>query len=194
MKSVTNVMRYSFATLLLSVLLTAGIVSCKKWQDPVSQQNPQIANPYCNDPDAVNYNWGFPGKPDNTVCFYASDLFQGTYKLYDTVYDPKSDLFLSADSMIITVSKIAKKKVSVAGMCIDGQKITFSTQAAYLASSDTTVGDSLTLHPGQFFCRTQDTVTGTLMRDKVDTSLIYISLTVVSDTGTTLHVGRARRK
>ena len=63
---------------------------------------------------------------------------------------------------------------------------------AYLATADTTVGDSLTLYPGQFFCRTQDTVTGTFLRDKADSSLIYVELTVRTDVGSTIiHRGRA---
>ena len=187
-------MRSPIVALGLLLLLAGSLPSCKRWQGPAPQDKPQISNPYCNDPDAVNYNWGFPGKPDNSVCYYASDLFQGTYLLHDTIYDPNSELFLAADSMLVTIAKTDKKKISLNGFCPSGQKLLFTTQAAYLASADTTVGDSLTIHPGQIFCRTQDTVTGTLTRDKVDSSLIYVSFTVVNDTGTTIHVGRARRK
>lgn len=167
--------------------------SCKKWKDPAPKDDPRLTRHYCNDPNAVNYNWDFPGKPDNTVCFYPADLFAGNYMLYDTVYALASDLYLSADSIPLTISKISQTKISVSGMCPSGS-LTLTAGATYNASVDTTVGDSLTLHPGQFFCRTVDTIVGSFTRDKVDSSIMYIELIVRTDTGTISHVGRAIKK
>jgi len=186
-------MRHSGLVLLFILLLIGVAFSCKKWSDPAPVSHPEIANPYCNDPEAVNYNWGFPGRPDNTTCYYASDLFAGTYFFHDTVYDAKTDLYLSADSGTLILTKISKHGLSVSGLC-PSDRLLFTTQGAYIASADTTVGDSLTVHRGQIFCKLQDTLTGSFTRDKVDSALIYINLTVVNDTGATVHIGKAVKK
>lgn len=185
-------MRKPFVTISLLLLIVA--LSCKKWEDPAPQDNPQINNPYCNDPEAVNYNWGFPGKPDNTTCIYASDLFAGTYRFKDTVYNATDDLFLSADSIDIEIKKVDKRQMHVTGLCAPGHVLLMTGVGMYNAYVDTTVGDSLSANVGQLFCRTQDTVTGGFTRDKVDSSLIYVMFTVVSDTGITIRRGRAYKK
>src|ERR1043165_5567011 len=101
-------MRY-FSLIILSLALVMGFAfSCKKWQDPAPKEDPRLTRHYCNDPSAVNYNWDFPGKPDNSVCFYPADLFAGTYMFYDTVSASQSDLYLSADSLVLNISKISQ--------------------------------------------------------------------------------------
>lgn len=182
------------AILFATACFIAATESCKKWSDPAPGDNSQINNPYCNDPDAVNYNWGFPGKPDNSVCYYGPDLFQGTYLYKDSTYANQSDLYLAADSLYLTITKTNNKQINVSGLCSGGGSLSMTTTSAYVADVDTTVGDTTTLHPGQLFCRTQDTVVGTFTRDKVDSSLIYVQLTIYSDTGVTVRKGRAVRK
>lgn len=178
--------------LILSLIALA--YSCKKWEDPAPQNHPEINNPYCNDPDAVNYNWGFPGKPDNTTCVYPSDLFAGTYRLRDSLYNSADELFLAADSADIIITKVDAKHISVSGLCASGQTIRLTAGATYQAVVDTFVGDSTTISAGQIFCRQQDTVTGTFVRDKVDSTLIYIRLHIVNDTGGVIKAGRAYKK
>jgi hypothetical protein len=187
-------MRYLSIIILFLALVMGLAFSCKKWEDPAPVDDPRLTNPYCNDPNAVNYNWGFPGKPDNTICFYPSDLFKGTYKFFDTVYNSQTDLYLSADSLTLFISKISSTQIGIEGLCNSNRMLVMTAGATYQATIDTTVGDSLTQHPGQFFCRTQDTVTGTFTRDKVDSTLIYVDMTVRSDTGSTLHRGRAIKR
>src|ERR1043165_6289024 len=97
-------MRY-FSLIILSLALVMGFAfSCKKWQDPAPKEDPRLTRPYCNDPEAVNYNWDFPGKPDNSVCFYPSDLFAGTYTFWDTVTHVEKELLLSADSLSVSIT------------------------------------------------------------------------------------------
>lgn len=185
--------RISAKTVLLLSLI-AVVSSCKKWQDPAPQNHPEINTPYCNDPDAVNYNWNFPGKPDNTTCVYPSDLFAGTYRLRDSLYNNADELFLAADSADIVITKVDAKHISVSGLCASGQVITLTAGATYQATVDTLVGDSTTISAGQIFCRSQDTVVGTFVRDKVDSSLIYVRLNITNDTGGVIRMGRARKK
>lgn len=187
-------MKKTSAKTILLLSLFAIAFSCKKWVDPAPQDHPEINKPYCNDPDAVNYNWDFPGKPDNTTCFYPSDLFVGTYRLKDSLYNSADELFLAADSADIVISKVDSKHISVSGLCGSGQVISFTAGATYQATVDTLVGDSTTISAGQIFCRTQDTVIGTFTRDRVDSSLIYIRLNITNDTGGVLRMGRAYKK
>lgn len=187
-------MKRTYVKIVLLLSLIALVFSCKKWEDPAPQDHPEINNPYCNDPDAVNYNWGFPGKPDNTTCFYPSDLFAGTYRFRDSLYNAADELFLAADSGDLVITKIDARHISVSGLCGSGQAISFTAGAAYQAVVDTLVGDSTTLSAGQIFCRQQDTVNGTFSRDRVDSSLIYIRLSIANDTGGVIMIGRARKK
>jgi hypothetical protein len=187
-------MRGLVTSLSLVLLVAITVYSCKKWEDPAPTNDPRISNPYCNDPEAVNYNWGFPGKPDNSVCVYPADLFAGNYKVHDTIYKADEDLFLRADSMDVQLVKLSNTKLSVIGMCPGGAIIRITAATRYGAWVDTTAGDSLSLHPGHIFCRQQDTVTGTLSRDRVDSSLMYMDLTVWADTGATIHRARAVKK
>ena len=187
-------MRYLVSISFLFITGICVLFSCAKWKDPKPVNDPRLTNPYRNDPTAVNYNWGFPGKPDNTVCFYPSDLFQGSYLFYDSVYLSPSGLFISADSFIIKISKISNSKIGVTGFCNSGKQLTLTAGPTYVATMDTTVGDTTTMNPGQLLCRIQDTISGTISKDRVDSNLLHINLRVVSDTGTALFVGRARKQ
>ncbi len=184
-------MRYLNIVVLLFIVSVVAMLSCKKWEDPAPSDDPRISNPYCNDPDAVNYNWGFPGTPDNTVCVYGPDLFAGTYKVHDTAYDTESGLYLAADSSMVTIVKLSNLKARVDGLCPSGVSLFITAGGAWQATVDTTVGDSLSLSQGQLFCRSVDTVTGYLTRDKIDSSLVYIDLTIRTDSATTVHRAKA---
>jgi len=164
-----------------------------------------LTNPYCNDPNAVNYNWGFPGKPDNTICFYPSDLFEGTDPFYiDSIFQ-KDLSFTRRDSFSLSIARVDEFHILVAGFCDSNRSANWPATAAatYVATLDTVLGGI-----GPAFCRARDstmgdTVTGTLTRDinitpyydsvKMDSVyfVLHINFQVVSDTGTTLHMGTA---
>lgn len=175
----------------ITIIFITGICllySCQKYKD-APHKNLGLTNPYCNDPAAVNYNVGFPGKPDNTVCFYPSDLFKGVYYFRDSIY--RDTLFIGTDSFTLTIDKFSNSKISVLGFCASGTKIYFTADPTFTATADTTIGDSTTYNRGQQFCRVQDTLTGVISRDRIDTTMLHIALQVISDTGTTTHTGRA---
>ena len=181
----------------IAVLLTlAGVIfySCKKYKDPPPGSDPRLTHPYCNDPAAVNYNVGFPGKPDISLCFYPSDLFVGTYLCRDTVVVGTSGLFISADSFYINIFRTSttdKSKIGVSGFCGAGFNLLLTADISYSANVDTTMTDTLLVHRGQTFCHPYDTITGTLTRDRIDSTLVLISFTVYSDTATYIYSGRA---
>lgn len=187
-------MRYLTYIVVYAAFCGAVFLSCKKYQDPAPVNDPRLTRPYCNDPAAVNYNWDFPGKPDNSVCFYPTDKFAGQYIVMDTIVRASDALFLRADSFEINISKQSYTKVIVTGFCQPGGSLSMTVSKTLIAATDTTVGDSTTANVGELFCRQADTVFGTLIRDPLDQKLLKVSFTVVSDTGTTFIYGSARKK
>lgn len=145
---------------------------------------------YCNDPEAVNYNWGFPGRPDNSLCFYPSDAFAGRYQYTDSIYldDGSFDSARSLRTYPLTLRVIDRQKFSLSGFCSGGDSLRLTATRFFRATIDTTTAN------GQLFCRSQDSVLGTFSRTLEDTSRLRIELRVVSDTGTTIHRGTAYRQ
>lgn len=174
------------------VVASLFIAACNKWKDPAPYTDPRLTNPYCNDPEAVNYNWGFPGKPDNTVCFYPTDVFRGTYVLTDSVYQTSTGFLLYGSVDTIQIYALSHTKLAILGLCNGGDSLKLTAGLTMVARVDTTVGDTTVLRWGQLLCRTQDTVSGTVTFSTLD-SLLHFTLDVVSDTGTTQHLGKAKK-
>lgn len=173
-----------------SLLLGISSFSCKPSDYSATAPDTLATRYYCNDPQAVNYNWGFPGRPDNTVCRYPTDFFNGTYGYTDSIYFPDGS-FDSAGSVArytLRLRAIDLQRFSLVGFCTGGDSLRLMASRFFRATIDTVVG------PGQRFCRAQDTVSGTIVRTLEDTSRLNVFFTVVSDTGTTTHRGTAYRQ
>jgi hypothetical protein len=183
-------MRKVSSILLLMAISVGLLLSCAKYKDPKGY-DPHLPNHYCNDPLGVNYNWDFPGVPDNTTCFYPTDVFAGKYLFHDSMFLKSNFLFIGADSFILTIKKVNNLKMSIFGLCANGDGFSLTATPIFTASVDTTVGDSLSSY-GQLLCSLHDTLTGSISQNRID-STITISLQVASDTGvTTLHLGSAK--
>jgi len=169
------------------------LASCKKWKDEKGPTDPRLSRKYCNDPEAVNYNWDFPGTPDNTVCFYPADGFKGKYGFIDSVFNAADNKFIKAINYTLYFGPRGKQKFAVSGFCSNTDSVFFTSNRYYKSLGDTTVRynvDTAT-GAGQLFCRVQDTLTGSIDRIGTNDSFFNISLRVVSDTGITLHTGTA---
>ena len=177
------------------VLLSAwGLYSCQKYHDPKAVNDPRLTNPYCNDIAAINYDWGFPGRPDNSICYYAPDLFKGVYELDDSVFLKTDNIFVRADTFEMTINRVSKTKMSLFGFCGNGDSLMLTANISYLATLDTTLIDSMTIM-GQPLCTIGDTVNGTINMNRINDSILYINFLVSSDTGVmTRHIGIARLK
>jgi hypothetical protein len=171
---------------LLFLLVLAG-VSCKKWQDKPGE-DPGLKTHYCNIPAAVNYNHGFPGIEDNSVCIFPSDPFVGTYRFLDTVIRPEIDTSYPA-AITFRIVKITDSAFAFTDFCgSSGRQWTFTANRYYHAITDTVVG------PGkQLMCRDADTLSGSLDYRTGDSSL-YIIFNVISDTGFAIHQGTAYKQ
>ena len=181
--------------ILLIVILMGIIASCSKYEDPQSAvSGDSFTNAYCNDPEAVNYNNGFPGKPDNSQCFYPTDVFAGTYA-YEGQRSYSYEYKFAGDAKFdITLKPVSRTKLGVYGVCPDGAFLSFTADRFYRAVGDSTfMVDSIKM-PGQIFCgNIKDTLTGIITRTPYSDTLT-VSFTVVSDTGILYHTGRAIKK
>ena len=155
------------------------IAACKPYEDPEPITDPRINNPYCNDPAAINFNWGFPGVPDNSQCFYPADVFEGNYVWQDSTLNDNGAV-IAYDSIFSTINKIDSTRFEIIGRCNANVKLTASRFLTF--TIDTIVGD------GQIFCRATDTIAGSGMKVGVsDTSTFFMNYSVITDTGTTTH-------
>lgn len=178
-------MKRFFPFLLFGFLGLTLVVSCQKWKDSKPFTDPRINNPYCNDPNAVNYNWGFPGRPDDSVCFYPTDVYVGKYLFVDSVLHSDNSFFY-ADSLTLHFYALSQTKMAILGFCSAGDSLKLTVDRSMNA-----VIDSVIVGFGQSFCRTADTVSGTIEKVLTDTTnkTFTVNFTVVSDTGVNFHTG-----
>ncbi len=179
--------------IVLGGVLVAGVswlAGCKQIENTYNDTDPRLdSNRYCNDPEAVNYNWNFPGKPDNAVCVYPADLFKGNFLFKDSVTreDGTLDSVASTRQYLLSIAAAGNNRVTLTGFCSQVLILT-APRTGFRATLDTTVVK------GQLFCRPADTVNGSLQRDLADTMGLKIAFTVISDTGTRVHYGTATRQ
>lgn len=168
--------------------LTITIWGCSKTNENTSVDDGLFTRKYCNDPEAVNFNHGFPGTPDSSICFYPKDVFAGSYLVKDSIFNTEFELDTVLEKIISFIA-VNNSNLKVNGFCPSGDPLYFTADRFYKAQSDSlTLGDSTKL-PGQLICSTSDTLIGTINKIEVDTPKIRINWTVASDTGINYHIG-----
>lgn len=177
--------------LLLLMGTAATFYACSKYKDPPpGVPNDELKNRrYCNDPRAINYNWGFPGTPDSTLCFFPIDSFQGAWKLYDTTLLPDGSISnTQVKNLVFTKSEdTLRTHLAVTGWCTGGMPFYITADKYNKAFVDTMLSGS----PGQYICNNTDTLSGELRQGK-DT--LNIDFMITGATGTTYHKGTAVRQ
>jgi hypothetical protein len=170
---------YLFAVILI-------ISSCKRYKDPDPFKDSRINQPYCNDPSAINYNWDFPGVPDNSKCIYPAEIFKGNYFYRDSEITASGNIG-NLDSFPITITQIDSTKLEIVGFC--GTKIHTAKANRFY----TFVLDSLTGN-GQNFCSTTDTVEGKGQKQNLtDTTFIKFNYTTLQNGVSVIHSGTATK-
>ena len=176
--------------------LTAVVWGCKKAEESytANPDDSRFDRPYCNDPFAINYNWNFPGTPDNTTCFYPIDIFGGSYMLTDSIYDAdyQPDTVLKYPIRLFSLNS-SRIKIGITGFC---DKDTLELTAdrfykAFLDSMDAKINGFDAKLSGQLACRTVDTISGYIQKSQSDSNKLSIYFTIASDTGLSYHKGTA---
>ncbi len=179
-------MRYP-ALIVILLIFSFGFLfySCQKWHDPKGYTDPRLTNPYCNDPLAVNYNWGFPGRPDDSVCYYPTDFYRGRFIYTDSIYlSDNTYSYSKVDTLWFTA--LSKVDIEGTGFCSFADSFHFLVDNTIKATLDTVVGGF-----GPSFCDPTDTVNGYITIDPIDSSLYHFNLTVNGTAGITYHLGSA---
>lgn len=177
----------SYRYIIIILLTVTGFLACQKYSDPQGKSDPRLTRPYCNDPVAVNYNWDFPGVPNDSVCFYPSQVFSGTYSFQDSIYLPDNKL---AEVVPVTMKlwALTRTNIGITGFCANGDSLHFTASRYYTAANDTLLG------LGVPFCTSMDTLTGTLTKSQANDTIMVVDFMVVTDTGYTYHRGTAYKQ
>lgn len=170
----------------LVLLLFLLLASCSKWQDKPGPQV-DLSRKYCNLPDAINYNYDFPGTEDSSVCIFPAQPFAGQYSYSDSLYMGTNPV-VNGDTFNFNITQVSRSGMHINAFC-GARSLSFTANRYYRATADTTI----TGYYGQLLCRDQDTLTGSMVYKAADSSL-QIEFTVVSDTGVVVHRGTAYKK
>lgn len=179
-------MKQTQIAILLAFALLPFVSSCEKWKDQPAK-NLGLTNKYCNIPAAINYNVGFPGVEDNSICIYPSTPFVGQYRFRDSIYNNANELSIG-DSINFMITATDSSRFSIQNFCGSATSLKFVANRYYRAEADSIIGAGT-----QLLCRSQDTLSGRVEYRNTDSSL-YIEWTIVSDTAINIHKGRAYKK
>lgn len=170
--------------------MLVGVTACEKYTDPKGPDlSEELTNPYCNDPRAVNYNHGFPGKPDSSVCIYPVDSFVGNWLWDDSVFT--TDLtFVRTEQHQINITATEDTLLShlkLSGWC--NRSFYLTADKYRRALTDTLIEGSI----GQLGCLDTDTLSGFLNKNTGAAETLLFQLAVTDATGTLLHYGTATK-
>jgi hypothetical protein len=167
---------------LLLVLLPFFTQNCAKYKDPSFIKIDTFSNHYCNNNKAVNYNWGFPGVADNSICIFPADVFKGNYIFYDSLQDANG-IFLPTTNFNLNITKESDSTIFIEGLCASALILKAHATKNLRFTLDSTQSN------GQIFCATVDTVNGfAILRNYGDSNFIF-SYNVVTPTGIQVHKG-----
>lgn len=185
--------KIQYFILITAILGIAGMAACKKYKDP-DPVDLGLTRKYCNDPIAANYNVGFPGVPDNSVCVYPTELFEGSWLFKDSVYLPDMTFVRAQDYTLTFTARdpaqdSLRNRMFLSGFCSNGNRLELTANRFGLAMTDTLIQYT---EGGQLFCNTTDTVSGMYRIIFEETgNRIHIQMNEEVPDGTYLHSGYA---
>lgn len=176
----------------MAVVPALVFLACSKYKDPARPDlGDSLGNKvYCNDPRAVNYNWNFPGKLDNTTCVYPIDPFSGNWKFQDYVTLPNgdTDAVLTRNLVFTSTEDTVLTHIAVTGWCSGNVPLYITANKYGKALVDTFPGSAL----GQYLCVTTDTLNGNFNKGAYKSpDSMKIDLTVTDASGAKSHKGIA---
>jgi hypothetical protein len=155
----------------LTMVLAIVFWGCKKYTDPSPNPINNFTSHYCNNPKAVNYNWGFPGIEDNSICIFPADLFAGNYTYYDSILDVVNQIYIPYDTMDITINKLTDSTMTIVGQCAATQ-LTARATKNYRFSLDSTSDK------GQTYCTINDTISGAGIKQQFNDTIFKYNYTI----------------
>jgi|SRR5690554_613977 len=182
----------NFKILAIFAFILTGIISCKKEgdPDPIDLED-QLTNPFCNDPRAINYNWGFPGKADSTVCQFPVDSFLGNWIFTDSVFyeDETFSEVVIRNLQFFSTEDTLLQHMEVHGWCMNNNIIYLTADRFNNALLD----DLIENHGGQLGCSSEDTLSGHFNKNFIGNDSMRITVSEKGAEGTKNHRGLAIR-
>lgn len=176
----------------ITAALSAMILyACSKYKDPPNANPVETGRHYCNDSRAINYNWGFPGTPDNDTCVYPVDSMLGNWKFTDSIFLPNGNLqeVTTRNLNFTSTEDTVFRHMAVSGWC-SGAPIHITVDKYSFAYTDTLIEGAY----GQLLCAVTDTVTGNFKKREAQRDTMDIDLTLSAPEGVTRHKGIALRQ
>jgi len=173
------------------LVVVGGASACKKYKDPAKPDIDDGLNGrrYCNNPLAVNFNWGFPGIPDSTTCIFPVDKFKGTWLFHDSVYTTDEVLqeVITRTLVFAATEDTLLTHLAVAGWCGGTERMQVTANKYGLAQVDTL----LEYRPGQLICSASDTVTGYFQQYTAAEDTMKVDMVFNTAAGIRFHRGTA---
>lgn len=160
------------ATGILATLLC--LTACNKEDKKGEDVTDKLKNKYCNIPGAINYNWNFPGIEDNSICYFATDYYEGTWKLTDSVRLEDST-FVRVDTLYLEFNKIGSdttnSKMHLRRWCITSD-IWVQVNKYYIGMTDTTQN----AEGWQLVCNGRDSLKINFSRNVFDSTIVDFTI------------------
>ncbi len=174
------------------VLGIFAFASCTKGEDTASPDiSDLLTNRYCNNPNAVNYNWNFPGIEDNATCFFSYYFYEGDWIFIDTIRRSDSSI-VGVETYYLNFEKIipdtSESLMAMSGWCSSASLI-IHVDRFYFARTD-----SFDNNGGwQKMCSNSDSIFVQMRKDIVDTTALDINIQEVKNNETFFHRGKGKR-
>jgi hypothetical protein len=165
------------------------VTSCDKWKDP-EEKDLGLKNYYCNIPEAMNYNHGFPGTPNDSVCIFPIEPFIGSYLYTDSIFNSNNELIQWVPTNFY-ISNVSRSQFALHQFCGNANTLQFRADKYYRATSDSLLEANT---PTQLMCNNIDTLTNANLEFFPKDSTLSIALTVVTDSGIFYHKGKAKKQ
>lgn len=153
-----------------------GFISCDRYEDKTLQDwDDQDNSYYCNQADAINYNWGFPGLINDSICIFPNEVFEGTWYLTDTIFNDTLGIEQIQERWV-TIDWVADDTISyklkMMGFCEEDQPLYFDANRFMLAN----IVDDLEDTNGQLYCDLTSSISGNIRKDNIDSDTLYLQM------------------
>lgn len=171
-----------------------NFISCEKYEDKAKKDiDDTLTNQYCNITDAINYNWGFPGEPNDSLCIFPVEPFIAySWTLIDTVLNEDMDILETRNRTIYfeeyTAIDTMKHMILMKDYCSENSSILLEANRHLLAS----VFDNMENDIGQLDCDGSSVLNGFISLDSLsaDTLKLRFQKRTIDDLNLTIN-GRA---
>src|SRR5690625_160640 len=171
-----RVIKNSISSCLILCMLALGFVSCEKYEDKAQKDiEDALKNQYCNITDAINYNWGFPGEPNDSLCIFPVEPFIAySWTLLDTVFNEDFEVLETRNRTIYfeeyTAIDTLKHMMLMHDYCSENSSILLEANRHLLA----TVYDNIENDVGQLDCDESSVLNGFISLDSLSADTLKL--------------------